>query len=111
MRRASVSSETSLESGLFFRMHAENLCRAALDVRTIDDDLAVEATGAQQCGVEYVGAVGRCDQDDAGVRVEPVHLDKQLVERLLTLVMAAAESGTALPADRIDLVDEHDTGR
>ncbi len=42
------------------------------------------------------------------LRVEPVHLDQDLVERLLPLVVAAAEPGAALAADRVDLVDEDD---
>ena len=43
--------------------------------------------------------------------VEAVHLDEQLVERLLALVVATAEPGAAVTADRVDLVDEHDRGR
>ena len=39
---------------------------------------------------------------------EAVHLDQQLVERLLALVVAAAQAGAALAADRVDLVDEDD---
>ena len=39
---------------------------------------------------------------------EAVHLDQQLVQRLLALVVAAAEAGAALAADRVDLVDEDD---
>ena len=41
---------------------------------------------------------------------EAVHLDEQLVQRLLALVVAAAEAGAALAADRVDLVDEDDAG-
>ena len=74
-------------------------------------DLAVEAAGAQQRGIEHVGAVGGGDQDDAFVRLEAVHLDQQLVERLLALVIAAAEAGAAMAADRVDFVDEDDAGR
>ena len=56
-------------------------------------------------------AVGGGDDDHVGVRVEAVHLDEDLVERLLALVVAAAEAGAALAADRVDLVDEHDARR
>ena len=42
--------------------------------------------------------------------LEAVHLDQQLVERLLALVVAAAEAGTTMPADGVDLVDEDDAG-
>ena len=45
------------------------------------------------------------------IGLEPVHLDQQLVERLLALVIAAAEPGAAMAADRVDLVDEDDAGR
>ena len=81
------------------------------DVRVGHDDLAVEAAGAQQRRIEHVGPVGGRDEDDAFVGLEAVHLDQQLVERLLALVVAAAEAGAAMAADRVDLVDEDDAGR
>ena len=65
---------------------------AALDVGTIDDDAAIEAARTQQRRIEHVGTVGRGHQDDAFVRLEAVHLDEQLVERLLALVVTAAET-------------------
>ena len=67
--------------------------------------------GPQQRRIEHVGTVGRGDEDDAFVRLEAVHLDEQLVQRLLALVVAAAEAGAAMAADRVDLVDEDDAGR
>ena len=82
-----------------------------LQVGRVDADLAVEAAGAQQRGVEDVGTVGRRDQDDVGLDVEAVHLDEQLVERLLALVVAAAHAGAAVAADGVDLVDEDDGRR
>src|SRR4029077_6257886 len=72
---------------------------------------AVETTRAQQRGVEHVGPVGGRDQDDALVGLEAVHLDQQLVEGLLALVVAAAEARAAMASDRVDLVDEDDAGR
>src|SRR5690606_21525856 len=77
----------------------------------VDDDLAVEAAGPQQRRVEDVGPVGGRDEDDAGAGVEPVHLDEQLVEGLLALVVAAAHAGTAVAPDGVDLVDEDDGRR
>jgi hypothetical protein len=67
---------------------------------TVDDDAAIEATGAQQRRVEYVGSVGCRDQDDAFVRLEAIHFDEQLVQGLLALIMAAAEAGATVSADR-----------
>ena len=76
-----------------------------------DDDLPVEAARPQQRRVEDVGPVGGGDHDHAALGVEAVELDQQLVQRLLALVVAAAEAGAAVPPDRVDLIDEHDRRR
>jgi hypothetical protein len=81
---------------------------AALDVRHVDLHLAVEAAGAEQGGVQDVGAVGRRHHDDAGVALEAVHLGEKLVEGLLALVVATADAGATAAAHRVDLVDEDD---
>ena len=75
------------------------------------EDLAVEAAGAQQRRVEDVGPVRGGHHHDALGGLEAVHLREHLVQRLLALVVAAAESRAALAADRVDLVDEDDRGR
>ncbi len=100
----------ALGERLALGVHLEDLL-AALEVGRVDADLAVEAARAQQRGVEDVGAVRRRDDDDVGLRVEAVHLDEQLVEGLLALVVPAAESGAAVTADGVDLVDEDDGRR
>ena len=82
-----------------------------LHVGARHDDAAVEAARAQERRVEHVGAVGGGDDDDAVVRLEAVHLDEELVQRLLALVVTAAEAGAAVATDGVDLVDEDDAGR
>ena len=84
---------------------------AAGEIRRGDRNLAIESTWAQQRRIENVGPVRGCDQDYALSLTEPVHLDEQLVEGLLAFVMAAAESGAALTAHGVDLVDEDDRRR
>ena len=84
--------------------------QAAAQVGARDDDATVEAARAQQRGIQHVGAVGRRDQDHALVALEAVHLHEQLVQRLLALVVTAAEAGAAMTPDRVDLVDEDDAG-
>src|SRR3954463_11971601 len=84
---------------------------ASLHVGPIDDDAPIEAAGTEECGIEHVGAGGRRDENDAFIRFEAVHLDEQLIERLLALVVAATQSGAAMAPNRIDLVDEDDAGR
>ncbi len=90
-------------------MHLEDLL-AADHVGVRHHHLAVEAARPQQRRVEHVGPVGGGDEDDALIRLEAVHLDEQLVQRLLALVVAAAQAGAAMAADRVDLVDEDDAG-
>ncbi len=92
------------------RVHLEDL-RATLAVGTIHGDLAVEASGAQQRRIEDVGPVGGRDHDDVVLRLEAIHLNEQLVERLLALVVSAAESRAAVAAHGVDLVHEDDAGR
>ncbi len=81
------------------------------NVRIAHHDLTVEPAWTQQSGVKNVGPVGRRDDDHAFIGFEPVHLDQQLVQRLLALVIAAAKSGAARTANRVDFIDEDDTWR
>ena len=75
------------------------------------EDLPVEAAGTQQRGVEHVGTVGGGHHHDAFGGLEAVHLCEHLVQRLLALVVTAAEARATLAADRVDLVDEDDRRR
>ena len=78
---------------------------AALDVGRRDEHLAVEAPGAQQRGVELLQQVGGGDHHQPAAGGEAVHLDQQLVERL---VLLAGDVHAAPPADGVELVDEDD---
>ena len=93
-------------------MHAQDLLAPYL-VGGLHRDAPVEAAGAQQCGIEDVRPVRRGEHDHAGRGVEAVHLREDLVQRLLALVVPAAEctTGATRSSDRVDLVDEHDRGR
>src|SRR6516162_5535092 len=62
----------------------------------------------QQRRVEHVRTVGGGDDDDALVALEAIHLDEQLIEGLLALIVAAAQAGAAMAANRVDLIDEDD---
>ncbi len=95
--------------GNLLDVDAEDLFAAA-HVGQADHYAAVETAGAQQRGIEHVGAVGGRDEDDAVVGFEAVHLDEQLIQGLLALIVSAAEASTAMAADRVDFVDEDDAG-
>ena len=99
-------------------VHAQDL-QAALAVRKLHGHTPVEAARAQESGVKHVRAVGRGNTDDEALapilgfpRVEAVHLDKQLVESLLALVIPHAPHFRVAPLGHcVNLVDEHDGGR
>ena len=82
---------------------------AALEVGPVDEHLAVEAPGPEERRVEDLGPVGRGEDDDARSGVEAVHLDEQLVQGLLALVVPAERDAAAL-ADGVELVDEDEAG-
>ena len=80
-------------------------------VGAVEHYTTVEPTGPQQGGVQDVWPVGRCDDDDVGIRVEPVHLDQYLVQGLLALVVAAAQPCSAVTPYGIDLVHKDNARR
>src|ERR1035437_1143351 len=91
-------------------MHAENFF-AALDVRARHDNTAVEAAGTKQRRIEHIGAVCGGYEDDALIRFEAVHFTQQRIERLLALVVAAAQARAAMAPDSVNFVDKDDAGR
>ena len=96
--------EVDVLQRLVARVHREHAL-TALDVGRHDEHLAVEAAGAQQRRVELLEQVRGRDHDDAPAGGEAVHLDEQLVERL---VLLAGDVRAAAPADGVELVDEDD---
>jgi hypothetical protein len=93
------------------RVYTQDLL-AAVEVGSVDHDLPIESSGAEQRGIQDLGTVRRRHEDHALLRVEAVHLREQLIQRLLALVMPTHDGShsTGL-AKRIELVDEDDAGR
>ena len=90
-------------------MHFQNLFTAHhIGVR--NDHLTVKAAGTQQRRVKNIRTVGCGNQDHTFVRLKTIHFDKHLVERLLTLVIATTKSGATMPTNRINFIDENNTG-
>src|SRR5438046_5297567 len=69
-------------------VHLEDL-RAALPVRTVDEHLAIEAPRAQKRRIEDLRAIGCGEQDESLARIEAIHLDQELIQRLLLLIVPA----------------------
>ncbi len=75
-------------------------------VRQRQLDMPVEASGPEQRRVEHVRPVGRSQHHHRLAPAETVEFGQDLVQRLLALVMAAAEPRAAGPADAVEFVDE-----
>ena len=84
---------------------------AAFLRRSTDRDVPIETTGSKQRGIKHVGAVCRCQHDHGIGLCEPIHFAEDLIQRLLALVVSAAQARASLSPDGIDFVDEDDTGR
>ena len=91
----------------FTRMHAQNLF-TPFDVRIANSHLTVKTTWTQQRRVQNIFAVCRRDNDNAFVGFKTIHLNQQLVQRLLTLIVATTVASATCTTNRIDLIDKHD---
>ena len=91
-------------------MHGEDRGASRL-VGQVHDDAAVEAAGPQQRLVEHLGLVRGRQHDDAAAARETIHLGQDLVQRLFLLIRATERKLAARAADRVELVDEDDSGR
>eukprot|EP00962_Isochrysis_galbana_P031896 scaffold10429_cov122-Isochrysis_galbana.AAC.2 len=89
------------------RVQVEHLPPAA-NVRKRHHYIGVEPARPDERPVEGFGEVGGGDDDDAGVLLEPVHLDQQLVQRHLHRLLFL---WVAVRSDGVDLVDEDDARR
>ena len=111
-RKARRAARDGFRIDVFGKRHLTHVdfqnALAANDIRIRHSDLTVEPAGTQQSRVKHVRTVGRGDDDDTFVGLKAVHLDEQLVQRLLTLVITAAKAGAAMAADRVNLIDEDD---
>ncbi len=82
-----------------------------LQIRFIHNDPPVETSRAKQCLIQNFRSVGRGKNNDAALAVKSVHLRQKLVQRLFPFFISAAVLGIPAPADGINFIDEHDTGR
>ena len=90
-------------------MDAQNLFPPA-DVRTADYHATVKSSRTQQRRIEHVRPVGGSHQNDALVGLEAIHLNQQLIQSLLALIVSAAKSGAPVTPYRIDFVNKNNAG-
>src|SRR5690606_6374696 len=91
-------------------MNLEDLV-ATNNIRIRNHDLSVKTTRTKQCRIKNVRTVGGCDQNDRFIGFKPIHFNQQLVEGLLTFIIATAKSGTTMPTHGVNFVDKDDARR
>ncbi len=91
-------------------MYLKNLFTAA-DIGQRNNNLTVKTAGTQQCRVKNVRTVSRSNNDNAGISIETVHLHEHLIQGLLALVVATAETRAALATHCINFINEDNAGR
>src|SRR5512133_1543468 len=83
----------------------------SLDIRNINDNLAIETSGTKQCRIKNIRTVCCSNKYHAAVNLKSIHLDKHLIKRLLTFIMTTTKPSTALTSHSIDFINEYDTRR
>ena len=80
----------------------------ATNVRAVNDDATIKAAWPEKSRIKNIRTICGGNKNDAIVRFKAIHLNQKLVERLLTLIVAAAKASAAMPTNSIDLVDKDD---
>src|SRR5690625_7408086 len=81
---------------------------AATNIRQADHHLAVKTARTEQRLVQHVGAVGSGNDDYALVALKTIHFHQQLVERLLTLIVATTVAAAAMATNGVNFVNKDD---
>ena len=111
-RHAGHNTKVTVGAELDFLSVQAQDALAALQIGQLDGHAAVKTARAGQRRIQGFRAVRRRQDDDALCGVKAVHLGQQLVQRLLTLVVAAkVGAAVTLLADRIDFINKDDAGR
>ncbi len=80
----------------------------SLQIRLVYDNSSVETTRTKKCLIQNLRSVSRRKDQDSLRRIKTIHLGKELVQGLLTLIISAIAAVSAL-TDCIDLIDKDDT--
>ena len=80
---------------------------AAFEIRQFHDDTTVETAWAEQSLIQTLRTVRGSEDDDTFRGIEAIHLGEQLVQRLLTLIVAHCLVTTL--TNGVNLINEDDT--
>src|SRR6266480_5271550 len=88
-------------------MHFED-SKTPTNIRLIKHDLAIKTPGTHERRVKHIRTVCGRDDHNVGLLIKAIHLNQQLVERLLAFVVAPGARIVSLAAYRVYLVDKED---
>ena len=97
-----------LSKRLILGMNPKNLL-TAFNIRTSHSNLTVKSSWTENSRIQNIHTVGGSHYNDSLIHAETIHLYQKLVQGLLSLIMAAAHSGTTLSCHSIDLINENNT--
>src|SRR5215813_9382069 len=78
-------------------------------VRFVNRYLPVETTGAQQCTIQYIRAVGSGQYNDPRICSKTIHFNQQLVQCAFPFIIAHHYILSSCTANRIYLINKYDT--
>ena len=81
---------------------------SSLQIRQFHRDSPVKTSRTKEGRIQGIRTVGRCQDDNTFRTVKSIHLGQQLVQCLLSLIVAA-DIAVTLFTDRINLIDKYDT--
>ena len=84
---------------------------APCNIWPVNGDLPIEPPWPEECRVQHIRPIGGGKHNDTAVASEAIHLRQELINGLLPLVITPTKSGTTLPPDGINLINEDNAGR
>ncbi len=112
--RCLTRQERTIQIWIKFQLLQVNIedLLSLLNIGQANINLTIKTSCAQQRLIQNIGTV-RCRQDDnSSICLETIHLRKQLVECVFTLIITRETCIlTACTTNRVDLVDKQDTWR
>ena len=73
--------------------------------------LTIKSARSQQSSIQNIRSVGGSQDNDSCVALKAIHLCQQLVDGLLTLIIATTHASTTLSANSINLINEDNARR
>ena len=81
----------------------------SLDIWKFYRDPPVKTSRTEKCRVKGIRLVSRCQNHNPPGTVKSIHLGKELIQSLLTLIVATAKTCASLATYSVNLINKDDT--